>query len=140
MHPTSRRLILFPLLVGTLLGGCGTQPAPGAGADAGGTSATPAATTAVPSPPAGTTVRLGYAGGEVTGGTQRVPVPLGEPVTLVITGDVADEVHVHGYDLERPVGPDAPARFSFTADADGIFEVELHGSEMQIASLEVEPR
>ena len=46
---------------------------------------------------------------------------------------------MHGYDLERPVAPDAPARFSFTADADGIFEVELHGSGAQIASLEVQP-
>ncbi|MDQ3989554.1 MAG: hypothetical protein M3291_10235 [Actinomycetota bacterium] len=137
MHSTSRRLILFPLLVGTLLGGCGTQPAPGAGADAGGTSATPAATTAVPSPPAGTTVRLGYAGGEVTGGTQRVPVPLGEPVTLVVTGDVADEAHVHGYDSYLDVRPGAEAMITFPADIPGVFEVEMHDSGLMLAQLEV---
>jgi len=28
----------------------------------------------------------------------------------------SDEVHVHGYDLEKPVGPVAPTRFSFSAD------------------------
>ncbi len=137
MHPTSRRLILFLLLVGTLLGGCGTQPAPGAGAGAGSTSATPAATTAAPSPPAGTTVRLGYAGGEVTGGTQRVPVPLGEAVTLVVTGDVVDEVHVHGYDFYRDVRPGAEVMITFLADIPGVFEVEMHDSGLMLAQLRV---
>ena len=63
----------------------------------------------------------------------------GDTIRFTVSSDQSDEVHVHGYDLEKPVGPGAPARFSFSADADGIFEVELHGSGAQIASLEVQP-
>lgn len=141
MHLASRRLILFPLLVAALVSGCGTEPAPGAGAVAGSTSAAPAATptvpTAVPSAPAGRTVRLGYAGGEVTGGTQRVPVPLGERVTLVVTGDVVDEVHVHGYDSYLDVTPGVEAMIAFPADIPGVFEVEMHDSGLLLAQLEV---
>jgi hypothetical protein len=137
----SRRLILFPLLVAVLVGGCGTEPAPGAGAVTGSTSATPAATptmpTAAPSAPAGETVRLGYAGGQVTGGTQRVPVPLGERVTLVVTGDVVDEVHVHGYDSYLDVTPGTEAMITFPADIPGVFEVEMHDSGLLLAQLEV---
>ncbi len=137
MYFASRRLILFPLLVAALGGGCGTEPAPGAGAVAGSTSATPAATTAVPSSPAGKTVRLGYAGGEVTGGTQQVPVHLGERVTLVVTGDVVDEVHLHGYDSYLDVTPGAEAMITFPADIPGVFEVEMHDSGLLLAQLEV---
>ncbi len=139
MHHDSRRLVLFPLLVAALLAGCGTEPAPGGGAVAASTSATPAATTTVPSAPAGRTVRLGYAGGEVTGGTQRVPVPLGARVTLVVTGDVADEVHVHGYDVRQTVTPDELARLRFRANLPGRFRVELEKRGVMIAELEVRP-
>ena len=40
---------------------------------------------------------------QVTGDTGRVPVAAGEHVTLSVTGDVADEEHVHGYDLDAEV-------------------------------------
>jgi hypothetical protein len=80
---------------------------------------------------------LGYAGGEVIGGTQRVPVPLGATVTLVVTGDAADEVHVHGYDLYLDPTPGSAAMITFPADIPGVFEVETHGSGLVLAQLEV---
>ena len=52
---------------------------------------------------------------------------------------VAVQVHLHGYDISRDVKPGSRARFSFEANAEGIFEVELHGSGTQIAELVVEP-
>jgi FtsP/CotA-like multicopper oxidase with cupredoxin domain len=92
---------------------------------------------AAPPRPAATQIRV--RGGEPVGGVKTIEVERGDTIRFSVSSDQSDEVHVHGYDLERPVGPDAPARFSFTADADGIFEVELHGSGAQIASLEVQP-
>ena len=50
------------------------------------------------------------AGGQVSGDTGRVPVAAGEQVTLVVTSDVADEIHVHGYDLTAAIAPSRPAR------------------------------
>ena len=46
-------------------------------------------------------------------------------VVITVTSDVADEVHVHGYDLMADVAPGAPATIRFTADAPGRFEIEL---------------
>ena len=101
-------------------------------------AATPTATApAAPAQPAATRIRV--RGGAPVGGVTTIEVERGDRIRFSVSSDQSDEVHVHGYDLERPVAPGAPARFSFTADADGIFEVELHGSHAQIASLEVQP-
>jgi hypothetical protein len=101
-------------------------------------TADPVATApAAPAQPAATLIRV--RGGEPAGGVRTIEVTRGDRIRFTVSSDQSDEVHVHGYDIERPVAPDAPARFSFTADADGIFEVELHGSGAQIASLEVQP-
>ena len=60
-------------------------------------------------------------------------------VRFKVRSDAADEVHVHGYDVEEEVPAGGVASFSFPADIEGLFEVELHHSEAQIAELRVEP-
>jgi hypothetical protein len=92
---------------------------------------------AAPPRPAATLIRV--RDGKPVGGVERVKVHRGDRVRLIISSDKPDEVHVHGYDLERPVTPGAPARFSFTADAEGVFDIELHSDDVQIAALEVQP-
>ena len=63
----------------------------------------------------------------------------GDTVRFRVVSSEPEEIHVHGYDLYKDVGPGAPATFSFKADITGIFEIELHGSGTQLASLKVEP-
>ena len=58
-------------------------------------------------------------------------------VTLVITSDVADEVHVHGYDLEAALSPGQPAELTFDATIPGVFEVELHEAGTLLLTLQV---
>jgi heme/copper-type cytochrome/quinol oxidase subunit 2 len=77
------------------------------------------------------------AGGQASGDTGRVSVAVGEHVTLVITSDVADEVHLHGYDLETELSPGQPAELSFDATIPGVFQVELHEAGTQVLSLQV---
>jgi heme/copper-type cytochrome/quinol oxidase subunit 2 len=77
------------------------------------------------------------AGGKVTGDTGRVPVPVGDHVTLTITSDVADEVHVHGYDRTTALTPGTPAELTFDATIPGVFEVELHEAGTVLLSLQV---
>jgi hypothetical protein len=100
-------------------------------------ASTPTATAAAPPQPAATRIRV--RSGAPVGGVKTIEVEQGDRIRFIVSSDQSDEVHVHGYDLERPVGPSAPARFSFKADIDGVFEVELHDSGAQIASLEVQP-
>ena len=85
----------------------------------------------------GQRIEVEVAGGQVSGDTGRVPVTAGEQVTLVITSDVADEVHVHGYDLEAELSPGQPAEIAFDATIPGVFEVELHEAGTQLLSLQV---
>lgn len=81
------------------------------------------------------TFRLEADGGEVA----AVEVFKGEEVRLIVSADTEDEVHVHGYDEFADVAPGEPAEIEFTADIEGIYEVELEGSHTQIARLEVRP-
>ena len=77
--------------------------------------------------------------GKPVGGVKKLTVRKSKTVRFVITSDVAEEVHVHGYDIIKDVGPGAPARFRFRAEFEGIFEVELEGVGEQILELRVEP-
>lgn len=74
--------------------------------------------------------------GEVDGpGT--VSLEVGTAVELVVTSDVADEIHVHGYDLHQDVGAGETATVTFTADIPGVFEVELEENQVQLVELQV---
>jgi heme/copper-type cytochrome/quinol oxidase subunit 2 len=86
---------------------------------------------------AGTSIEVTYANGRITGGG-RIPVELGSPVTLQVTSDVADEVHVHGYDLMTDVAPDTPATVTFDATIPGVFEVELEDLGRELLTLQVQ--
>jgi FtsP/CotA-like multicopper oxidase with cupredoxin domain len=95
--------------------------------------------------PAGPTVeRIAIAGGRVDGGVRTITVKKGDQVRIVITSDAPDELHLHGYDIEKEAEPGKPARFDVTADLEGVFELESHTAEDQglppaVAKLVVEP-
>lgn len=76
-------------------------------------------------------------GGEPLGGIVRATVEQGEDVTLVVRSDVADHVHLHGYDLIADVAPGQPGRIEFEATAAGRFEVELEDRGVPIAEISV---
>ena len=78
-------------------------------------------------------------GGEPVGGVQELEYTRGDEVRFDVEADVAEEVHVHGYDVIGEVAPGKVARFDFPADIEGGFEIELEGSHTQIAELTVEP-
>jgi hypothetical protein len=85
--------------------------------------------TSPPEPQAPSVTRLQIQGGEVVGGAPSIEVEQGEPVRIVVAADAPDEIHLHGYDLTREAAPGAPARFNFTADLEGVFEIESHTAE-----------
>jgi hypothetical protein len=77
------------------------------------------------------------AGGKVEGGVRRERVDSGETVVLRVIADVADHVHLHGYDRMVDVGPGKPGQIRFTADIPGVFEVELEDRRQKLLDLEV---
>lgn len=82
-------------------------------------------------------VAITVAGGEVTGDTDRVGVPQGTTVRLTVTSDVADEIHVHGFDLTQALSPGQASQLEFVTDRPGIFEVELHDSRLVLTRLQI---
>jgi hypothetical protein len=78
-------------------------------------------------------------GGKPKGGIAKIEATNGDRVRFKVTSDVADEIHVHGYDLMKDVAPGKPVTFSFEATIEGRFEVELEERGVQIARLEVTP-
>jgi len=102
-------------------------------------------TTETPAPPPKPEVtRIQVKGGVVAGGVKEIDAEKGETVRIVVTSDTPDEIHLHGYDLEREAEPGRPARFRFKADVEGVFELESHaaehaGNEPLIARLVVGP-
>ena len=69
-----------------------------------------------------------------------VSVTEGDQVVLRLSTDSPLEVHVHGYNVEREVEPDEPARLSFEADLTGRFTMEDHETGEELGTLVVEPR
>jgi FtsP/CotA-like multicopper oxidase with cupredoxin domain len=103
------------------------------------TTATTVTTTAAAAPePAVATIDV--RGGKPVGGVKAITVKKGDRVTIVVTSpDTTEEVHLHGYDIKRNLKAGGSVRFSFTATAEGIFEMELESSATQIAKLVVRP-
>ncbi|HZD14367.1 MAG TPA: hypothetical protein VE196_04420 [Pseudonocardiaceae bacterium] len=125
-------------VVGGVLGGCGREPGTG-GASTAAPVPSGAGSSAAPAPAGPTTraISITVRGGTASGETGRVTVPLGTPVTMSVTSDVADEIHVHGYDRKAEIPAGGTASVSFTATVPGVFEVELEQSKLQLLQLQV---
>ncbi len=138
------RTALLPVLAAGVLTSCA------AGLEQDDAVAGPAPASAEPSPtasaaasetsratPAPRTVAVSYAGGEVAGTSGREEVPVGEQVVLRISSDVAEQVHVHGYDVQATVPAGGSVDIPLRTSIPGVFEVELHDSGKVLFSLRV---
>jgi hypothetical protein len=83
------------------------------------------------------TIRVLVKGGKPVGGIQRATVKKGQKVAIVVHSDVADEVHVHGYDLHKDVDAGGTVRIVFPATITGVFEAELESRKLQIVEFTV---
>ena len=85
---------------------------------------------------------LALKNGQLPESQRLVRVTQGDDVALKLTTDRPYTLHVHGYDLEAKLMPQAPVELKFTARATGRFPMEIHGpgTERTIGHLEVHPR
>jgi hypothetical protein len=65
-------------------------------------------------------------------------VALGDKVTIAVTSDASDEIHVHGYNKFKKVEAGQTATISFVANIPGAFEVELEESGLELLELRVQ--
>ncbi|GAA1513614.1 hypothetical protein GCM10009827_030270 [Dactylosporangium maewongense] len=147
--PAARATVLAAALV-LALTGCSADPATPAPAPSTTTATAAAAGTDAPSPTAGTSsappspvatfdkeIVVTVAKKKVTPPTGRVEVAKGNLVRITVTSDVADELHVHGYDKSLALPAGAPASLELRVDRTGLFEVETHASHLVLFQLVV---
>jgi hypothetical protein len=126
------------------------RPDDDGGAAATGTTTTTAQTTAPttslpppppapPQPPPPAQVRIVVQQGQPVDGVRRVTVAQGRRVVLIVTSDVTDHVHLHGYNIMRDVGPGQPARIAFRATIAGTVEAELEDRRVRLATITAQP-
>jgi hypothetical protein len=73
------------------------------------------------------------------GGIKRPSVKKGQTVRIVVRTNVGSAVHLHGYNIEKPVKKGTPTVIQFVAKVPGRFELELHPMDVLLAQLTVKP-
>ena len=99
---------------------------------------TTAATTTAPAEPQAVRISVSVPGDKAPT-VKHFTIKQGSQVVFVVKSELADEVHLHGYDLSADVAPGEPATIRFKANAPGLFEAELESRSLPIAELEVRP-
>jgi heme/copper-type cytochrome/quinol oxidase subunit 2 len=143
-----RWLLACLLISGGVLAGCGGDDDGGAAGATTTVASTTTTTSAEPTSTAepttttaafsGTLIEAKVTGDQVDTASRRVKISRGEKVRIQVEADHAEEVHVHGYDLKKDVAPGEPAVIEFTADAPGVFEVELEEAALKLFELQVQ--
>jgi len=86
------------------------------------------------------TFELTIKGKKLTSGPSTIKVNQGDNVTIKITGDEEEELHVHAYDVSVELIPNEQATLTFSAKMSGRFPFELEKSKTEIGAIEVQPR
>jgi len=128
--------VSFAVLVLAAAGCASPQPEPGPTADAT-TIETPGSPESLTPDGDARVIDATISGGAVQTDSERVEVELGKTVRLVILSDANDELHVHGYELKRPITAGTELTLEFVADIPGVFEVELEEAGVRLFELSV---
>jgi hypothetical protein len=73
------------------------------------------------------------------GGAQDLSFKKGDSIRFRVESDVTDEVHLHGYDIPKPVKAGGSVEFNVPATLEGVFEVELEERVVPLAEVTVSP-
>jgi hypothetical protein len=78
------------------------------------------------------TLRITVAGKQVTPAPSRVDLAQGERLRLVVTIDHDDEIHAHGFEIEREATAGQPVTLDLTGAEPGLYEVETHHPSLRL--------
>ena len=136
VRPAFALPIILPIIVSmAVLAGCsaGTEQVATDNPVVQAPSASPAVTSSAapsiaptPAPPAIRIIEVAYTGGKVVTADSRVQTTLGEKIILRISSDVAEQIHVHGYDVYADVPAGGSVDVALTMTLSGGYQVELH--------------
>jgi hypothetical protein len=78
-------------------------------------------------------------GGKPVGGVRKLEFTKGDVIRFTVRSDVADHVHLHGYDVFKDIPAGGSVTFAVPADLDGLYEVELEDRVQPLAEITVNP-
>jgi hypothetical protein len=88
----------------------------------------------------GLSVDITIAHGQVAPANATLQAAVHQPITLHVTSDVTDELHVHSVpDHKFEVAATANQTFQFSVDVPGSVDVELHHLDRTVATIHVHP-
>jgi len=129
------RLLAFGIAVAMATAGCAGQQA----ADKT-TSVTTSSISTSAQQPSGVVIDITIAGGVVTPTNAEVVATVGQSITLRVSSDVVDELHVHSIpEHSFAVAAQQNQTFEFTVAVPGRVDVELHKLDRTIAVIQVRP-
>lgn len=146
--------VLAVVVAVAVLGGCGSETASSSGSQPSAEEPTSAVTPseppgepsepeepAEPAEPTTVTVAISIADGDVDPAGKQVEATVGQTVVLVVSSDVADELHVHSApdEHEFAIEPGPKQVFRFQVEQPGQFDVEAHDIGVLVAQLVVRP-
>ena len=135
-------VLLTGAVVVGLVTGCGNTVTPAAVPP----SATPTAPSSgagdgdpppIVTPPNGMVVSIQFERGRLARKSDQVEVGRGSTVLLAVSTDVADDIHLHGYERVAPTDPGGRAVLEFTADRSGVYTAELERSGVRLLEVTV---
>ena len=99
-------------------------------------SAASSSSTSSPTP-AGRTIEVTVTGRTVDPAPSTVSLGVGDQLTLVVTSDHDDTLHIHGFDIERPLSAGKATSVTVTGKQPGVYEVETHHPELRLLKIAV---
>jgi plastocyanin len=111
-------------------------------------STTPPSATSPPSTPsaappatarasAGRRIDIVVKGKQVTPAPGTVNLAVGQSLTIAVTSDHDDEVHAHGFEVEKKIKAGQRLEFTVKGTQTGVFTVELHHPALNILQVAV---
>ena len=132
---------MFGAAVVLVATGCGSAPEGSPESTAAGRpAATPAVPTTTSSAAAATVIPVTISAGTVTPTNAEAQARVGLPITLEVSSDAPDSIHVHSvpehvFDVQARPGQ----RFEFTVGVSGQVDVETHKPNRTVVTITVRP-
>ena len=86
---------------------------------------------------AGRTIDITVTGSTVTPAPATVDLAVGEKLTLSVTSDHADQLHIHGFEVEEDLVAGVATTVTVTGAQPGVYEVETHHPALRLMKIAV---
>jgi plastocyanin len=83
------------------------------------------------------TITITVQGQRVTPPPARVTVEHGQMLRLVVTSDHDDELHAHGFDVDRELTAGQATTVDLSGAEPGLYDVETHHPELRLLQVQV---